>query len=146
MMKRTDRGWLCLPALVLCCCDVSITLASQCHAFWAGAFGTAEEGNPLALVFLLLGPWVFVAATIVWALVFSAVILIGHRSLALALSFGLTIGHALGTAFWLPRHGLVGFAAAIIVLVAARQILNWSWAKADVRLDSVADAASVGFL
>ena len=132
MQNHGKRAWLCLPALVLYGCDVSITLASQRPAFWAGAFDTVEEGNPLARVLLLLGPWTFVAAALVWAALFSTVMLVGRRSWAVLLSFGLTFSHALGTACWLPRHGLIGIAAAILLIVAAERLLTWSWGKSDI--------------
>ena len=131
-MKQIERAWLCLPALVLYSCDVSITLASQGPAFWAGAYDTVEEGNPLARVLLLLGPWTFVAAALAWAVLFLTVMLVGRRSWGLLLSFGLTFSHALGTACWLTRHGLIGMAAAILVLVAAERLLTWCWAKSDI--------------
>ena len=133
-MKQIERAWLCLPALVLYCCDVSITLASQRPAFWAGTYDTVEEGNPVARGLLLLGPWTFVAAALAWAVLFSAVILVGRRSWAVLLSFGVTFPHALGTAYWLPRHGLDGIAAALLVLVAAERLLTWSWGRSDIEL------------
>lgn len=136
-MKHGHQGWLCLPALLLYSCDVTITLASQQPTFWAGAFDTVEEGNPLARVLLLLGPWPFVAAAVGWAAFFSAVIRFGNRSLAVVLSFALTFAHALGTACWLPRHGLVGIIAAIILLVVAERILSWSWIKAGTAGSSI---------
>ncbi len=128
-MKQIERPWLCLPALAMYCCDVSITLASQRPEFWAGAYDTVEEGNPVARLILVFGPGAFITAAVLWALTFSLAIVCGHRSLALALSCGLTIAHALGTAFWLPRHGAIGIAAAIGVLLAAERLLSWSWAR-----------------
>lgn len=131
-MKNRERAWLCLPALVLYSCEVSITLASQRPAFWAGAYDTVEEGNPLARIILLLGPWTFVVAAACWAALFSALILFGRRSWAVVLSFGLTFSHALGTACWLPRHGPIGIAVAILLFVAAERLLTWSWGRSNI--------------
>lgn len=128
-MKPTTRVWLCFPALLLFCCDVTITLGSQHAVFWAGSYEAVEEGNPLARLLLLLGPWPFVAAAICWALAFSVLMLRGPRSWAVVVSFVLTFSHALGTACWLLRHGVFGMLAAVAVLFAAERILAWSWNK-----------------
>lgn len=131
-MKQTRRAWLCFPALLLFSCDVTITLAGQRATFWAGAFDTVEEGNPMARTVLLFGPWVFVAVATCGAAVYSAIIFLAHQSLAVTLSFGLTFAHALAAAYWLPRHGLVRIVGAVVLLVAAERILAWSWARAEV--------------
>lgn len=132
-MKQTARAWLCVPALLLYSCDITITLVSQRATFWAGAFDTVEEGNPLAHALLLFGPWAFIAAAILWGSVWSTAIMLAHRSIAVVLSFGLTVAHALGTACWLPRHGTVGIVAAVVLLIAAERVLTWSWSRAQVR-------------
>ncbi len=136
MKWQTERIWLCCPAVILFCSDVTITLSSQRAAFWEGAFHTVEEANPLARVLLLFGPWTFLSAAVCWVSVCILAMLYGNRGLARALSYGLTIGHALGTASWLPRHGRVGFLAAILLIVAAKQIMDWCWAKSDVEFQN----------
>lgn len=132
-MKQVERAWLCFPALLLYCCDVTITLASQRPAFWAGTFDAVEEGNPLARSLLLFGPWAFVAVATCGAAGYSAIIFFAHRSLAVTLSFGLTFAHALCAAYWLPRHGTIGIVAAVLLLMAAERVLAWSWSRASVR-------------
>jgi len=72
---RTQRLWLCLPAIVLCDADGFLTLAGQPAAYWSGEFTAAREGHAVPAWFLTLHPVAFAAAGVPYLLLVVASVL-----------------------------------------------------------------------
>ena len=66
-MELSPRIRLCLPPLVLCVLDVSLTLHGQYAEYWAGNYAAGREGNPLAAPFLRHHPATFALLAVAWA-------------------------------------------------------------------------------
>jgi hypothetical protein len=49
------------------------------------------------------------------------------------IAFVLTLGHAIGAATWLWRHGILGIVGAVILFVLAERLLNWSWRQSGLK-------------
>lgn len=85
--------------------------------------------NPLGLWPLQQGPSVFVVVLFFWIMIFAAAILVLPENMARLLAFAVQLGHSLGAASWLPRHGIVGWVALVLLLLLSRIILDWTWKR-----------------
>ncbi len=126
----TARGWLLLPAVVVYSIDVTLTLAGQDDAYWRGDYGLAIEGNPLVRPVLAYSPWLFIGAALVWAVLFSAVVLLWRHRAAEGLAVLLTVGHTFGGASWLVRSGVIGWPFVVLYLVLVCIGIRWCWGRA----------------
>jgi hypothetical protein len=127
------RPWLCVAPLVLCAFDLAVTLAGQPIEYWQGDYAVGLEGNPLARPLLLTGPVTFTLAVAAWALAFSLLVTHWRHSFAVVIAFLVTLGHAVCAGTWLMRAGVLGFLLAVLLLVAAERLLDWTWRRAGVR-------------
>lgn len=127
MTSAPDSRRLALPALVCYLGDLSITLAGQPAAYWAGDRDRAIEYNPVARWLLVESPWLFLSVAVVWAAIFTILILRWRHPFAVVMAFLLTLLHAVGMATWLVRHGAAGVVAALAVLIAAERLFSWAW-------------------
>jgi hypothetical protein len=126
------RAWLLLPVVALCAIDVALTLAGQSREYWAGQYEFADEFNPVARPALSAGPMAFVALA-ACGLGFSAMIVLrGPPRAATWIAGGVALGHAIGGAGWLTRHGPLGWVAACLFLAAAAESSAACWRKANV--------------
>ena len=125
-----SRGWLLLPAVVVYAVDVGLTLAGQDAAYWQGDYSLAIEGNPLAYPLLAHSPWLFIGAALVWAVLFSTVILLWRHRAAEWLAVLNTVGHTFGGACWLARLDAVGWALTVLYLVSVTLGMRWCWRRA----------------
>jgi hypothetical protein len=125
------RCWLLLGPLLFCILDGALTLQGQSHEYWEGRFDLAEEMNPLGLWPLQRGPSVFAIALLCWITVFCLGIVLLPENLARPLAFAVQLGHSLGAASWLTRHGIIGWLALIVLLLSSRIILDRTWAQYD---------------
>ena len=92
---------LCLPPLLFCLLDASVTLLGQSAAYWAGDYLRVNEGSPTFNHLLQIHPLVYVAGIVVWIAIFVGIILLSPDILALIFSIAVTFGHAAGAATWL---------------------------------------------
>ncbi len=92
---------LCLPPLLLCLLDGTLTLLGQSAEYWAGNYSQANEGSPSFNSMLNLSPWAAVALMAVWIGVFVGIILLLSDTLALIVSIAVTLGHTVGAASWI---------------------------------------------
>jgi hypothetical protein len=93
--------WLALPSVVLCTLDFGITLWGQSETYWSGDFSAVNEGSPSFARYLAIHPLAFVAAGLLWVVLFAAVIALLPETLALVVSMAIVIGHMWGAATWL---------------------------------------------
>ncbi len=124
------RLWLLLPALGLYGVDITVTLTGQSTAYWSGNYQQATEHNPFAHWLLSYDPRFFEIAAIVWATMFSTLVLVWRHWLSNTLAILLTIGHALGGSTWLARHGTIGWALAVVYLVVTAWLTRHCWQRA----------------
>ena len=98
------RGfWLALPLILVISLDVTFTLLGQPEAYWRGTWTHVNEGSPLGVWGLGMGPKIFMALMAGWILL----ALIASKALPGMLGqlvYGATaLGHAWGSASWVPR-------------------------------------------
>lgn len=131
MTRPAGLGWLLAPVVVLCAADMGLTLAGQPPDYWAGNFDTAEEGNPLARPLLVAGPAVFAAAAAVWLAVVASVVLLWGHPAARWVAIAVAVGHAIGGASWVARHGGWWLLAGCGYLAAAAVLSRWCWQRGE---------------
>lgn len=123
----TDRGsgsrllWLPIAA---CAADVTLTLVGQPAAYWCGNHSAVEEFNPAARWLLAIHPMLFVIAAMVTSGMVAAAVLFGRRPLAIGVSLLVTIGHTIAACAWLAKSGVVGWVAAIALMLLVRWALT----------------------
>lgn len=95
--------WLALPLALVIALDAAFTLLGQPRAYWAGDHAVVNEGSPIGVQALGLGPRAFaclMAAWILGALILAKSLpgMLGQLAYA-----GIALGHAWGSATWIPR-------------------------------------------
>lgn len=100
---------LCLPAILACALDDSLTLVGQSSAYWEGNYATANEASPTFNQLLRIHPAAFAGGGIVWAAMFTGVLLLVPDALAIVLCIAITFGHTAGAATWLLWHFRFGY-------------------------------------
>jgi hypothetical protein len=117
--RRTLFG-LCLPPAAAASLDAALTLRGQSAEYWAGKYARVNELSPTFHHLLAYHPLAFVAGFLGWALIFTTVILLLPRTLALAMSLAVTLGHTWGATTWLLHRFHYGYQAceALFVLTA----------------------------
>ena len=81
-----------------------MTMRGQPAAYWAGAYETAFEANPVVEWCMMLHPLAFHALTLVWLAIIFLVIVKTPRLLARTASLAITFSHAFCTGTWLYRY------------------------------------------
>jgi hypothetical protein len=121
---------LCSPPLVFCALDTSLTLFGQPAGYWAD-YRCVNEASTTFNLLLQIHPVAFAAGTLVWAMLFVAVILLLPDFLALITSIVVTFGHAAGAATWLMVRFHCGHQAFLGLLLVSQIILGsgvyWGW-------------------
>ena len=118
-MRKTMTIRLCIPPIVLCILDQSITLIGQPSGYWRGHYELAIEGSPPFYWLLTHHPLAFEAGIAVWIALFSTVILLSPRWLAMGISIAIVIGHTWGTATWLFFRFAQGYWLCIVLFLAS---------------------------
>jgi hypothetical protein len=129
-LKRRLLG-LCLPPLLLCLLDNTLTLVGQSAQYWAGNYLRANEGSPTFHQLLQTHPAAFIAGSAIWAMVFVGGILLLPDTLALIASIAITFGHTIGVATWLLYRFHCGYQLCnSLVLLSATLVgvgIRWGW-------------------
>jgi uncharacterized damage-inducible protein DinB len=139
-MQRTEQGeagnnprrWLCLPALLFCAVDATLTLAGQDPEYWAGGWSPVNEANPVGKVLLSLHAVAFLAGIACWCVVFCLAILRLPEPLAVVTGLGVAVSHAVGAATWLLIWNVAwpwSLVAAILLLVGADAAIWQCWKR-----------------
>lgn len=122
---------LCLPPVLLCALDGSLTLAGQSAEYWAGNYAHVNEGSPTFNHLLQLHPTAFAAGLTAWAAMFVAVLLLLPETTALILSIAITFGHTAGAATWLLYRFQYGYQACNGLFLTTAILLGlgirWGW-------------------
>jgi hypothetical protein len=129
--RPTGRWWLVAPVVGIYVADVALTLSGQPAEYWAGDFATVNEINPVGHALLRLGPWPFLGATAAWLAALVLLTLYWRHRLAEVAVKVLTVGHAVGGACWVARHGGWWFVAAAGFLGVAAVLTLWCWQQKD---------------
>ncbi len=127
----TGRWWLVVPVVGLYAADVAFTLSGQPPTYWAGDHAAVNEINPIGHALLSRGPWAFVGVAAVWGGVASVVVLLWRHRVAIWGAKVLAVGHAIGGACWLARHGGWWLAAGCGYLALAAVFAGWCWRRAE---------------
>jgi hypothetical protein len=140
---RRARLWLCVPPLVFCLLDQSVTLYCQPARYWAGDRSTAQEGNPWFHWLLMQHPLAFEAGIAAWIAVFALVILFTPRRVAMTISIAIVLGHTWGTSTWLLFTVPYGYWLALLLFLASAIIIVATWERASSAAPQVAAAQHV---
>jgi hypothetical protein len=124
-LKR--RCWILLPALILYCVDVSLTLLEQPAEYWAGDRVRSDEINPIAYPLLKAGAIWFALGAFLWASAFASFVLLARLSVVRIVAYLIAFGHAIGASTWLVRHGTMGWIASVGFLSAAAWMARRCW-------------------
>lgn len=120
MTPFSRRLWgLCLPPAAAACLDAALTLVGQSAEYWAGDYASVNEISPTFQHLLAYHPLAFLVGFLGWMLVFVAMILLLPRTLALATSLAVTVGHIGGAATWLLYRFHYGYQACQGLFVLA---------------------------
>ncbi len=136
--SRKARLWWLAPAAGLFVADASLTLAGQSEQYWAGEYGAAVEGNPIAHPLLVRSPWLFASLAVVWLAIFSAVIVFWRHPAAKWMAVLIAVAHAIGGASWVTRVGSWGLMAVGVYIALAAQAAGWCWRRAGNRSERFA--------
>ncbi len=111
---------LCLAPAATASLDAALTLRGQSAEYWAGNYTRVNELSPTFHHLLAYHPLAFVVGFLGWVLIFATMILLLPRTLALAMSLAVTIGHTWGATTWLLHRFHYGYQAceALFVLTA----------------------------
>ena len=92
---------LCLPPILFCVLDFTLTLVFQPAEYWWGDRTRIIEGSPTFHYLLSTSPAAFIVGVLVWIAVFVALLLLLPDTPALVTSIAIVFGHTAGTAAWL---------------------------------------------
>ena len=122
MRNRFHKLWLCVPFVVICLVDASITLHGQDLQYWSGNTSTPNEVFPLFAKALHRSPFVFVAAIAAWIIVFSVAILFLPNLFSEIMALTLVSGHTWGTMTWLVYDAKVRYEVTLVVFVVSSSL------------------------
>jgi hypothetical protein len=129
-----QRLWLCLPPLLVCLGDQVATFWNQPSDYWAGHYWATWEQSPHGAWLMTRHPLAYLGAALGYMLLFTVVILLLPRRLALVGAIALVLGHTwgMGVCLWDPLEQwrywpLLGMFLAIAVLT----VLCMEWSDPD---------------
>lgn len=92
---------LCLPPVLLCALDYTLTLLGQPSEYWAGDYSYVNELSPTVHDLMAYHPLVSVIGMLLWVFVFALLILLLPDTYAMIISIALTYGHTWGASTWI---------------------------------------------
>ena len=135
---------LCLPPLVFCALDATLTLIGQSAEYWQGQRAAVNELSPTFNYLLTTHPAAFAAGMAGWAAIFVMALLLLPDTLALIVSVAIVLGHAVGTATWLCYHFKFGYQMCnglfLLAAVAIGLGVRWGWQASpaeELRMDRI---------
>jgi hypothetical protein len=125
-----DRLWLCLPVIVTCSLDVSLTLLGQPAEYWITSFRVVNEANPICHLLLTVHPLAFVLYNLCELLIVSVLIMALPVIVSKTISVFYTIGSAKAIYYWMAGSLHYSFFIANIVLIFPAIIMVCAFEKA----------------
>jgi hypothetical protein len=129
-LKRRLLG-LCVPPLLLCLLDCTLTLVGQSGDYWAGDYARVNEASPTLHQLLQAHPAAFMAGIAAEVVVLFGLVLLLPDTLALVVSISASFAHTVGAATWLLYRFHYGFQAACwLILLSAILVgvgIRWGW-------------------
>jgi hypothetical protein len=125
---------LCLPPVLFCVLDFTLTLVFQPADYWQGDRTRLIEGSPTFHQLLSIHPAAFVAGVLVWIALFVALLLLLPDTPALITSIAIVFGHVAGTAAWLRGRFTFDYQLLVSLFVLAAVSVGlgvrWGWQAA----------------
>jgi len=126
-----SKVWFCIPPIVLCLIDSTITLIGQSAEYWQGNYELANEGCPPMCVMLQMHPLAFEGAIFAWIFAFVAVLLLVPRWLGRSLSIAILLGHTWGTYTWLEFRFHYGYWTMIALFLFSGLLTGLCFEKSE---------------
>jgi hypothetical protein len=125
---------LCLPPVLFCVLDFTLTLVLQPAEYWQGDRTRIIEGCPTFHALLSMDPAAFVVGVLVWIATFVALLLLLPDTAALITSIAIVFGHTAGTAAWLrgryPFDYQLLVSLFVLAAVSVGLGVRWGWQAA----------------
>lgn len=125
-----DRLWLCLPVMMTCLLDVSLTLLGQPAEYWITSFSVVNEANPICRLLLTVHPLLFVLYNLCELLIVSVMIMAFPVLVSKTISVFYTIGSAKAIYYWMVGSLHYSFFISNMVLIFPAIILVCAFEKA----------------
>ena len=132
--NKICKLWLCLPFVLAFLVDAAVTLQGQPACYWQGNRAMADEGFPLFLWSLHMGPWAFLLLCLVWVLVFSVLIIVLPDLCSEILGIALVNGHTFGAMTWFVYHLQLNFYLCLIyfaIIATVFALSHRQWLQRD---------------
>jgi hypothetical protein len=127
---QKGRLWLCLPLILTCLMDVTITLSGQPAAYWISSYSVVNEANPLSYWFLTMHPVAFVLYSIYVLLIVSLLVIALPEIVSKSISVFYTIGSAKAIYYWMAGTLHRGFWLSNLLLIIPAVLLVYAFEKA----------------
>jgi hypothetical protein len=125
---------LCVPPMLFCVVDFTLTLVFQPAAYWQGDRTSIIEGSPTFHYLLTVHPAAFVGGVLVWMALFVALLLLLPDTPALITSIAIVFGHTAGTAAWLKGRFTFDYQLLVSLFVLSAVSIGlgvrWGWQAA----------------
>jgi hypothetical protein len=125
---------LCLPPILFCVLDFTLTLVFQPAEYWQGDRTRVIEGSPTFHYLLSIYPAAFVAGVLVWIAIFVTLLLLLPDTPALIMSIAIVFGHTAGTAAWLRGRFTFDYQLLVSLFVLSAVAIGlgvrWGWQAA----------------
>jgi hypothetical protein len=125
---------LCLPPILFCVLDFTLTLVYQPAEYWQGDPTRIIEGSPTFHQLLSIAPAAFIVGVLVWIALFVALLILLPDTPALVTSIAIVFGHTAGTAAWLrgryPFDYQLLVSLFVLAAVAVGLGVRWGWQAA----------------
>jgi hypothetical protein len=125
---------LCLPPILFCVLDFTLTLVFQPAEYWQGDRTRIIEGSPTFHYLLSIYPAAFAVGVLVWIAAFVALLLLLPDTPALITSIAIVFGHTAGTAAWLRGRFTFDYQLLISLFVLSAISIGlgvrWGWQAA----------------
>jgi len=127
---QKGRLWLCLPVILTCLMDVTITLSGQPAEYWIRSYSVVNEANPVSYWFLSMHPVAFVLYSIYVLLIVSLLIIALPEIASKSISVFYTIGSAKAIYYWMVGTLHRGFWISNLLLIIPAIVLVYAFEKA----------------
>jgi hypothetical protein len=123
--------WLCLPFIISCISDMSVTMIGQDPLYWNLGYQYINEANPVGYWALSIHPGVFIVYQLLYIEFVLIVILLLPRMLAKILATFLVMSHSYAVFGWLKYVFQTSYSIRFGVLILPAVLLIYVFSKVE---------------